>query len=297
MYSTPVLFLIFARPETTKKVFERIRAIKPQKLYVAADGPRKNNLDEIQRSKDAKHIIDSIDWPCEVKKLYRDDNLGCMFAVSDAISWFFDNEEYGVILEDDCLPDLSFFLFCEELLLKYRDDNRIGHIGGSCFFPTFMNNEYSYNFTTIPEIWGWASWRRVWKNYDANFSYYKKYNKTKWSDLIYLNLREKIYFSSFLPDVLSKKINTWDVQYYFMLRLQQQLCISPVVNLVSNIGLASELATHTKTSKDKMYRSNSEMNFPLSHPLCFLRNKYVDCKTIKSHFFSYKRCLRYLLSK
>ena len=133
MYRTPILFLIFARPDTTRRVFERIKQIQPTKLYIAADAPRENRPDEIKRSQETRHIIDLIDWPCEVHTLFRDTNLGCKMAVSTAISWFFECEEYGVILEDDCLPDLSFFPFCEELLLKYKDDERIGHIGGNNF--------------------------------------------------------------------------------------------------------------------------------------------------------------------
>ena len=106
MYQTPILFLIFARPDTTQRVFERIRDIRPLKLYIAADAPRKDRPNEIVRSQETRRIVDKIDWPCEVHTLFRNENLGCKSAVSSAITWFFDKEEYGVILEDDCLPDL-----------------------------------------------------------------------------------------------------------------------------------------------------------------------------------------------
>ena len=140
MYNTPILFLIFNRPDTTKVVFERIREIKPSRLYVAADAPRQGKDKEAELCRQSRSIIDSVDWPCEVKTLFREENLGCKKAISSAITWFFEQEEYGVILEDDCLPDLSFFRFCEELLIKYKDDERIGHIGGNCFLPGIVKD-------------------------------------------------------------------------------------------------------------------------------------------------------------
>lgn len=298
MYLTPILFLIFSRPDTTRKVFERIRQIKPAKLYVAADAPRENNKDEALRCLEARNIINEIDWPCELHTLYRDKNLGCKVAVSSAITWFFDNEEYGVILEDDCLPDLSFFTFCEELLIKYKDDERIGHIGGNNFLADTITNEFSYDFCSISHIWGWASWRRVWKNYDVNFSYWLdvQSDKRKRTSL-FLNIWEEIYFSTFLSDVLKgeKGINTWDTQYYFMHRLQNRLSIYPSINLVTNIGIHSPEATHTTRKKDSLFIASESMIFPLRHPMYFKTNTEMNYLTIRKHFFSYKRLLRYIL--
>jgi hypothetical protein len=233
--------------------------------------------------------------------LYRETNLGCKIAVSEAISWFFDCEEYGVILEDDCLPDLSFFPYCEELLLRYKDDDRIGHIGGNCFFPNIVDSSLSYDFCSISHIWGWASWRRVWKNYDVNFSYWEeaKSNKNKRKSL-FKNLREEIYFSSFISDTLKKEkgINTWDVQLLYMLRIQNQLSIYPTVNLVTNIGLSGENATHTRSSSHKVRRSyikSQNIAFPLQHPKYVLASKKIDTTTFQKLFFSYKRVIRYFL--
>ncbi|WP_102407628.1 hypothetical protein [Parabacteroides bouchesdurhonensis] len=298
MYNVPILFLIFARPDTTTQVFERIRQIKPAKLYVAADAPRENRLDEAERCVKTRAIIDKIDWPCELKTLYRDKNLGCKVAVSEAITWFFEQEEYGVILEDDCLPDLSFFLFCEELLIKYKDDDRIGHIGGNNFFPGIVNENLSYDFCSISHIWGWASWSRVWKNYDVNFSYWEeaKKNQSKRKSL-FKSLREEIYFSSFIEDTLNgnKGINTWDVQYLFMLRVQNQLSIYPSVNLVTNIGLNSIGATHTSSKNGRLCVKSESIHSPLSHPKYVLSNEEIDNITVRVNFFSYKRILRYLM--
>jgi hypothetical protein len=301
MYTIPILFLIFKRPETTERVFEQIRQIKPSRLYVAADAPRAGQLNEIERCRQTRAIVETVDWECTVKTLYREKNLGCRRAVTEAISWFFEQEEYGVILEDDCLPDLTFFPFCEELLLRYKDDNRVGMIGGNNFFNNIMPDGLSYDFSSISYIWGWATWRRVWKNYDPDFSYWveakKNLNKRK---SLFRCLREEIYFSSFLSDTLfgKRKNSVWDVLFWFTLRVQNQLSIYPSVNLVTNIGIESADATHkTSSSKiKKLYIPSSSISFPLQHPRYVMPNHYIDQFTFRQNFFSYTRLLRYFLN-
>lgn len=298
MFKIPVLFLIFARPDTTKEVFDRIKQIRPARLYVAADAPRKDRPDEIKRSEETRQIIQQINWPCEIHTLFREENLGCKIAVSSAITWFFEQEEYGIILEDDCLPDLSFFPYCEELLLKYKDDDRIGHISGNCFLPNLVNKKYSYDFCSFSHIWGWASWRRVWKNYDVHFRYWEiAKHCSVMRHSLFNSLREEIYFSSFLNDAIYEKrhINTWDTQYLFMLRVQRQLSIYPSVNLVKNIGLGDPHGTHTNKKNEKVCISACAMNFPMTHPIYKLSNTDIDRMTIKKFFFSYKRLVRYFL--
>ena len=298
MYNTPILLIVFSRPNTTKEVFECIRQIQPTRLYIAADAPRKDRPDEIKRCEETRCIVSKVDWPCEVHTLFRDTNLGCKVAVSTAISWFFECEEYGVILEDDCLPDLSFFPFCEELLLKYKDDERIGHIGGNNFLRNDVKSEYSYDFCSVSHIWGWASWRRVWKDYDVNFPYWNEVRDDKYKRKgLFRNLKEEIYFSTFLSDVLggNRGINTWDTQYFFMHRLQNRLSIYPMVNLVTNIGLHSIEATHTTARNDDLFVLSEEMKFPLKHPVYIKANVEIDDFTIAHQFFSYKRLVRYFL--
>lgn len=300
MYNTPILFLIFNRPDTTKQVFERIREIKPTKLYVAADGASEDKPGELDRCKETRAIIDQVDWACEVKTLFRDKNLGCKIAVSEAITWFFEQEEYGVILEDDCLPDLSFFPFCEELLIRYKDDDRIGHIGGNNFFPGIVNTSLSYDFCSFSHIWGWASWRRVWKNYDVNFRYWGEAEKDKNKrNSLFTSLREKIYFSSAITDAVEGRngINTWDTQYFFMLRTQHQLSIYPSVNLVTNIGVGDANGTHTTKKNERVCIPLKQIFFPLTHPSYILSNCEIDITTIKKNFFSYRRLLRYVFHK
>lgn len=296
-YNTPILFLVFNRPDTTQVVFNRIREVQPARLYIAADAPREGRDDEKLRCKEVKEIVSKVDWSCEVRHLYRDKNLGCKIAISSAISWFFEQEEQGIILEDDCLPDLSFFPFCEELLERYKDDQRIGHIGGNCFLPSIIKNGWSYDFCSITHIWGWATWRRVWKNMDVNFPFWEKYPERRKS--LFCNKWEEIYFNSFIPDALFHRhgLNPWGVFYYYMLRTQHQLSIYPSVNLVTNIGLGDPNATHTTKNAHKLFVPSTPIHFPLKHPEYIMCNREIDRKAVRNNFFSYKRLMRYIIEQ
>ena len=167
MFQTPILFLIFNRPDTTKLVFESIKRIKPAKLYIAADGARKHKVGEDLLCKETRSIIDLIDWECEIKTLLRTENLGCKIAVSSAIDWFFENEEQGIILEDDCLPNESFFNFCEQLLNQFKENKEIMHISGNNFQDGITRGDGSFYFSKYNHIWGWATWKRAWKLYNV----------------------------------------------------------------------------------------------------------------------------------
>ena len=192
MFNNPILFLIFNRPETTAPVFEQIKKIQPKYLYVAADGPRSNRPGEDELCKASKAIVlEGIDWDCEVKTLLRGKNMGCKRAVSDAINWFFENVEQGIILEDDCLPDESFFYYCEQLLEKYKYDNSIISIGGTNLGYHFENND-SYAYSKFMNMWGWATWRRCVPLVD--------YKMNKWKNMRFKNwfLQKKIQHPFFL---------------------------------------------------------------------------------------------------
>ena len=175
-FTTPVLFLIFNRPDTTKQVFSSIQKARPPRLYVAADGPQSENPSEATSFELVRSIALNVDWECEVKTLFRDQNLGCRLAVSQVICWFFANEPEGIILEDDCLPSQSFFWFCQELLEDFRHDKQVGAICG------FYSNELdykpsaSYFFSRYLRVWGWAGWRRTFEGYDSNLKILKKKN-------------------------------------------------------------------------------------------------------------------------
>jgi hypothetical protein len=296
MFNTPILFLIFNREDTTQKVFDAIRQQRPKYLFVAADGARKNKAGEAEKCQRVRDIVKQIDWDCELKTLFRDENLGCKTAVSSAITWFFENVEQGIILEDDCLPAPSFFPFCEELLDRYKNDTRIGHISGNNYLPGRIDEQLSYDFSSCVHIWGWATWRRTWENFDLKLSFWEEH-KDKRSSL-FNNKREEIYFSSFISDALAgrKNLSVWDTQYWFSLRVQNQLSVYPAVNLVENIGLGEPNASHTTKKKKKQSIPASAIAFPLKHPKYVLRNKELDDATIRQLFFSWKRLLRFILN-
>ncbi|MBW2647229.1 MAG: hypothetical protein JRE23_13855 [Deltaproteobacteria bacterium] len=229
---TAVLFMVFKRPDTTKQVFEAIRQAKPPRLYVAADGPRDDKAGEAEKVEQARRIAMQVDWECEVKTLFRDKNLGCRVGVSTAIDWFFENEEEGIILEDDCLPSQSFFWFCEELLERYRGDLRVMMIGGNNKGVNFLK-DCSYFFSKYVQIWGWATWRRSWEKYDYKI---KKWEliKEQISNYIYSPKEIKIRIKQF-DSVYNNKLDTWDFQWNFTCLINHGLSILPSLNMISNI--------------------------------------------------------------
>ena len=180
MYNIPILFIIFRRKDIALQSFERIKQVKPSKLYIACDGARENVKGEAELVKATQDsILQQIDWECNVRTLFQKENLGCGKGVYTAINWFFENEEMGIILEDDCLPSQSFFPFCEELLIKYKEDTRIWLIGGTNFLSKFhLENSNKYFFSKYDRSWGWASWRRAWKNYDKKLTLGPKIKNT-----------------------------------------------------------------------------------------------------------------------
>jgi hypothetical protein len=239
----PVLFLIFNRPEPTRQVFEEIRAYQPSRLYVAADGPRPEKADEWSRCADARSILNQVDWDCKVRTLFRDQNLGCGTAVSEAINWFFDQEEEGIILEDDCLPDASFFPFCDEMLDRYRDQPEVGSVSGNNFLPASLHMEQPYGFSKFVQIWGWATWRRFWQNYDFKL----KGEWREWTEIIgEANpvQNQAKYWLEILKSLRAGLIDTWDFQVMFSAWRHQYVHIFPSRNLVTNLGYGGD-ATHT----------------------------------------------------
>lgn len=230
--NTPVLFLIFNRPDNTEMVFEEIRKIKPKYLFVAADGPRQDIAGEVELCDKTRKIISNIDWDCQLKTLFRIENLGCGIAVSSALEWFFNHVEMGIILEDDCLPNQSFFNFCEVLLEKYKDDERISTIGGSNY-QLLNENKYSYYYSVYSHIWGWATWRRTWKLYNYTIS---NYSKDILKKIFYTN-KEIKYWDAIYCKMHGNYIpNTWDYQLQFINFQYNMLSIIPNINLVKNIG-------------------------------------------------------------
>lgn len=178
--NTPVAFIIFNRPDTTRRVFEMIRQAQPPKLLVIADGARENHPSDRQNCAAAKGIIAEVDWDCEVTTNYSDRNLGCRDRLASGLNWVFEQVPEAIILEDDCLPHSSFFRFCEEMLLKYRNDNRIMHIGGNNFQMQKSRTNDSYYFSRYNHCWGWASWGRAWQHYDVDMKLWNLIKDGDW---------------------------------------------------------------------------------------------------------------------
>jgi len=273
----PILFLVFNRPDTTIKIFNAIRNVKPQKLFIACDGPRYKNKSDVENVQKVRNYInDGIDWQCEVHTLFRDKNLGCKIAVSSAINWFFEKNEMGIVLEDDCVPHPSFFNYCEEMLIKYKDEKQVMQISGFNALK-YVSLKESYYFAKFGPIWGWATWRRAWQKYDLRMKdweiikkekLYKQYCDSKMEEIWRVNTYDKTF---------KGEINTWDYQWSFAKLINNGLSIIPVNNLIKNIGFG-ENATHTKKITYLNYRTDLGINFPLIHPNSIIRNKELDKK-------------------
>jgi hypothetical protein len=239
-----ILFIVFNRPDTTSQVFAEIKNARPAKLYIAADGPRDGKPGETELCEQTRAIVSQIDWDCQLTTLFRDTNQGCKNAVSEAITWFFEYEAEGIILEDDCLPHNCFFKFCDELLARYRDDKRVSMISGCNFQQGHKRGTANYYFSNLSHVWGWASWRRVWQDYDKELNAYTTDDARQTITNIF---NEPLITDSWVhifEELKAGRIDTWDYQLAFLNFFKGRLSIIPNQNLISNIGFG-ENATHT----------------------------------------------------
>lgn len=273
-----VLFLVFNRPDTTRQVFEAIRAARPLRLYVAADGPRATRSSEIERCEEVRRIATEVDWPCEVKTLFRTENLGCKVGVSSGIDWFFENEEEGIILEDDVLPLPGFFGYCDELLERYRDDQRIGLISGCNLISKQFAPEESYFFSRYNHIWGWASWRRAWQHYDVTMQTWPAWRD---SAAIKQTSNGDVYFEHYWREIFDRVeqglIDTWDYQWTYACWSKNMISILPKYNQVYNLGFGQD-ATHTTADAPDFVVDSvpKALPLPLVHPANVQANEKVD---------------------
>ncbi len=259
-----VAFIIFNRPELTACVFEKIAEARPDNLFIIADGPR--NSKEYELCQKVRMIVEHIDWPCNVYRNYSDSNMGCRNRVVSGLDWVFLQVEDAIILEDDCLPDQTFFPFCCKLLDKYRNDDRVGHISGSRFNRGVSRYEYSYYFSKYTLIWGWATWRRAWNNYDVNMNIWPKVKASGLHFNFFFLREEGFNFEDIWDDVYSGHVDTWDMQWFFSCLCYGTLSIIPRLNMVSNIGCNSS-GTHTLDSSDPLaLLPTYSIDNPLKHP-------------------------------
>lgn len=304
-FDTPVLFLIFNQPDKTKETFLKIREIKPRKLFIAADGPRPGNKVDTSECEEVRELVRSmIDWDCEVHERFQDKNLGCKLAVSSAISWFFEYSEEGIILEYDCVPSNSFFTFCEKMLERYRNENRVMSISGSNYQFGKVHGDGSYYYSKIPSVWGWATWKQSWEKWDGDIKDYPQSQKYKMVQRYFKSRKSNKFWNKKFLQVYNKIDTTWGLPWVFCLFANDGVSVTPNKNLVTNIGFSNK-ATHAVNEKDVHANMiSSELNefiapsfkFPIleadeifTHDLARLPIRLKFLEFIRS-------CFRYLLT-
>lgn len=276
MINVPVLYLVFNRPDHTRQSFDSLRKIKPKYLFIGADGPRKGNkIDEIKCA-EVRDIVSKIDWECKPQFHFNEKNLGTKVAVSNAINWFFRNVEEGVIMEDDCIPDATFYSYAAEMLTRYRYDDRIMHINGTNFLKgAKIVNDSSYYFSNFCHVWGWATWRRAWQHYDVSMMDFHSIDKEELRASISIHQDVSDYWYRCLEAVYHGKIDTWDYQWYYAFWKNQGYAITPSMNMISNIGFDESgtrtISKHNRFSKMKRFPMNS-----IIHPASVKINERAD---------------------
>lgn len=282
--NVPVIFIVFRRPGLTAPVFARIREVRPAKLFIVADGPRPGHPGEAEECRRTRRLIEQgVDWPCEVVRVYAETNLGCARRVSSGLTRVFEQVEEAIVLEDDCLPDPTFFQFCAELLERYRGDERIAQIAGCSFRAIPPDSGDSYFFSQYPHCWGWATWRRAWRHYD--------HSMTAWRDPARRRelLRrieapaERKYWRHAFSGTLSERHDSWGYRWTLTCWSRGLLSIVASSNLVSNIGVGVD-ATHTRDQDQKLTLPAYPMPFPLQHPIQIVRDAAADAVTGQVYF-------------
>ena len=259
----PVLLIMFNRPHKAAQVFEKIRQVRPPKLFIVVDGARPNRPGEAEKVQQCRAFKDRVDWECDLKVDFAETNMGCRDRVASGITWAFEHTDELIILEDDCVPDLSFFRFCREMLDKYRDDNRVFTIAGS-------NQDYtepfddSYAFMKRCHLWGWATWKRAWKIFDVTMQQWPELRQNGYLKNIFRK-PDRFQVEREFQLTYEGKINTWDYQFWFNCLINHGLHIVPRVNMVRNTGFEAG-ATHTTAPNFESFYMDEAMTFPLTHP-------------------------------
>jgi hypothetical protein len=270
-----VVFIVFNRPGPTRRVAEAIRKAGPSRLLVVADGPRSNRPHDPERVEETRRVIDSLAWPCEIHRRYADTNLGCRRNVTSGLDWAFSLVEEAIILEDDLLPDQSFFPYCVELLERYRTNEQVAYVGGYQFFPGLSCVPDSYYFSIYGGIWGWATWRRAWRLHDDAMTAWPDLKRQGWPQLAF----PASYVARFFEktwDAMYAGHNSWGYRWYFTIRRHDMLCVMPRGNLIENIGFGQDATHTTDTPPDYLTRKAGSMAFPLCHPSAVTANSTAD---------------------
>ncbi|MFD1142281.1 nucleotide-diphospho-sugar transferase [Larkinella insperata] len=282
-FDVPILFLLFNRPDLARQVLNRIRQIQPRELFVSIDGPRPNHPTDAEQVAQSIALLDEIDWPCQVHRLIQDQNLGCRQAVSTAITWFFEQVEMGIILEDDCLPDPSFFTFCRENLHHHRDNATVMHIGGVNFQNGQWHGDGSYFYTKICHVWGWASWRRAWEKYDVSMDSYPVFRKQNRIADLFSDPKVQEFWIEAFDSVASGRVSSWAYPWVYTIWINNGLCIYPNRNLITNIGFGGD-ATHTRDDNDSLANQPLQAITEVKHPAFLIENVQATDYSANNYF-------------
>lgn len=282
--ATPVVFVVFNRPDCTARSLAAIRATKPRRVYIVADGSRPDRPGEAALCAEVRTLVEQgIDWPCEVIRDYAPANLGCARRVSSGLDAVFARETEAIILEDDCVPDPTFFPFCAELLTKYRDEPGVGQIAGYTLRSRDARGGPSYYFSQYPHCWGWATWSRAWKVYDHAMKDWPEAKRTGWLRQRFERRREAEYWERIFDRVYSGEIDSWAYRWTFAGWRKDFLSVLPAINLVENIGFG-ENATHTRRNHPGGLQKMGTLPMPLRHPDQIARDRAADRHTYLHHY-------------
>lgn len=275
--TTPVVMIIFKKLDTTKRVFEKVRAAAPNKLYVISDAPRKYVEGEDEKVQEVRKYIDShIDWDCEVIRDYAEQNMGCGKRIASGLDRVFQNEEQAIILEDDCVPHDTFFRYCQEMLEHYKDDNRVLMIGGNNPVEQLYDTKEDYIFSRVPFMWGWATWKRSWNLYDYKLSTWPQNRKNPLIAQAIPNKRARCFYTTEFEVLHQGKYDdVWDYQFMYVGIMNNMFGILPSKSHVENVGFVED-ATHTYDMPDWINRNVTPVNFPIKYREDVIWDKTFD---------------------
>ncbi len=275
MTQTPIAYIIFNRPQHTTQTFAAIRAQKPSQLFIIADGPRPDHPTDADRCKAVRAIVEQIDWPCEVHRNYADANLGLKRRVSSGLDWVFSQVERAIVLEDDCLPHPDFFRFCDELLERYADDDRVAVITGNNFQDGQKRGDASYYFSKYNHCWGWATWRKAWLHYQGDLPFWPEWQSSEAWHRLTPDSVERRYWNKIFERVRAKQIDSWAYPWTASVWFKGGLTATPNVNLVSNIGFGAE-STHTASADSPLADMATNSLGNITHPRSVLQDVVAD---------------------
>ncbi len=282
--AVPVIYLVFNRPEVTRQSFAILRTLRPARLFVVADGPRPHIAGEAEKCRLTREIATAVDWPCQLRTDFSETNLGLKQRIASGITRAFEEVERAIVLEDDCLPDPTFFRFAAEMLEKYREDERIFCVSGDNFQGGRRRTEADYYFSLYPHCWGWATWRRAWRHFDPALAEWPRLRGQGWLRKLLGNRAAAAYWQSIFDGCADGRINSWAFPWTYSCWVNQGLTILPEVNLVRNIGFGQEGTNTTSADHSASALRAGALSFPLRHPSRVVRHRRADAFTQRHHF-------------